>query len=328
MTTLAYTIVQLAATILTLADQAPKLSASAKAQFVAAADQAVAVAAWTLRAPLANVPVDVDANVEKLRTASYISDTGGHILLGVKHPITGGVMELMEEYLSFGHLDDDGLSDAMPIVRTAYPDGRATYHLAVMRNFAGAFVNTLRQPLPDIETVYSHRIADGGLHLDYKPKNAERTTTLYTVHPQFKNAPQFVVMRNPEPLLPVDRTATMGNKIASFLVFAAPWSGGVTVRSVTLNKDFDAGIRLANLRVAGSPTVRKAVNDAESELPFALELAIPAGEVRTIDVYADVTSGEPGTHASVFDITVGEAVSATGALPWLRPQNGPDVVVR
>ncbi len=329
MASLAFTIVQLAAMLLTLAGQSPKLSAAAKSQALAVADQAVATAVWALAGNGANIAVDIDATIGKLQSASYLSDTGAHIRLGVPSPVTGGVMSLLEEYTSFGYLDADSLSDSMPLVRTTYPDGRAAYHLAVMRNFGGAFVNTLRQPLPELEAVFGHRIADGGLYLDYKAKGAERTTTFYTVHPQFKDAPQFIMTRNPEPLAQVDQTATTENKLASFAVFAAPWSGGVTVRSVTLNKDFDHGIRLANLRVTGSAATHADVHDAESEITFLFDLAIPAGEVRMIDVYADVTGGDVGTHASVIDLIRGDIANQNGAtLPWPAPLDGQDIVVR
>ncbi len=329
MTSLAFTIVQLAAALLTLLGQAPNLSAPARAQLASVADQAVATAVWTLKTVPATTPVDVDANIHKLRNALYISEAGGRIALGVKHPLTGGVMELLEEYASFGHLDADGLSDAMPIVRTTYPDGRTAYHLAIMRNFAGAFVNTLREPLPELETVYEHRIANEGLHLDFKAKGAERTTVFYIAHPQYKEAPPFVIVRNPEPLAVVDRTATMGNKLASFLIFAAPWSGGVSVRSVTLNKDFDHGIRLANLRVAHASRTQANVQDAESEMVFPVELSVPAGTIGTLDVYADVTGGETGTRTSVLDLISGEAMSGTGgSLAWPAPVDGQDIVVR
>ena len=329
MTSLAFTIVQLAATLLTLAGQNTKLSAPARTQVLAVADQAVATAVWALAQDGTGIAVDIDANIEKLQKASYLTDTGARGSLGTAAPITGGIMSLLEEYTSFGHLDADGLSDSMPLVRTAYPDGRTTYHLAIMRNFGGTFVNTLRQSIAEPEIIYSHRIADGGLYLDYKAKGAERTTTFYTVHQQFKDAPQFVLVRNPEPLAQVDRTATTGNKIASFAVFAAPWSGGVTVRSVTLNKDFDADIRLANLRVTGSAVAHADMRDAESEIVFPLELSVLPGTMRTIDVYADITSGEIGTHASVMDLIRGEIVDGKGAvLPWPAPLDGQDIVVR
>jgi hypothetical protein len=329
MPTLAYTIVQLAATLLTLAGQNTTLSAPAKAQAVAVADQAVATAMWALAQSGTGIAVDVDANFGKLQSAMYLTEAGARVPLGAKAPITGGIMALLEDYISFGHLDADGLSDAMPIIRTVYPDGRMTYHLAVMRNFGGVFVNTLRQPIAEPEVIYSHRIADSGLYLDYKPKGAERATTFYTVHSQFKDAPEFIIVRNPETLAQVDRVTTTENTIASFVVFAAPWSGGVTVRSATLNKDFDHGIRLADLRVAGSAATQANVHDAESEMTFPLELSVPAGEMRTINVYADITGGEAGTHASVIDLLRGEAVDGNGfALPWPAQLDGQDIVVR
>ena len=148
MTSLAFTIVQLAATLLTLAGQNTKLSAPARTQVLAVADQAVATAVWALAQDGTGIAVDIDANIEKLQKASYLTNTGARVSLGVPFPVTGGVMTLLEEYTSFGHLDADGLSDSMPLVRTVYPDGRTAYHLAIMRNFGGAFVNTLRQPLP------------------------------------------------------------------------------------------------------------------------------------------------------------------------------------
>lgn len=329
MASIAFTIVQLAATLLTLLTENPQLPAATKGQALAVLDQAATTAVWALSRRETDAAVDVDANVEKLQGALYLTESGVRVPLGTKAPITQGVMALLEEYVSFGYLDADGLTDAMVIVETSYPDGKIAHHLAVIRNFGGALANTLREPLPELEAIYDHRIVDGGLYLDYKPKGAERTTTRFTVHPQFAGAPPFVILRNPEPLPYAERAGTAGNKIASFLVFAAPWGGGATVRSVTLDKDYDHGIRLANLRVAGSAAVHTTVSDTESEISFPLFLTVPAGEMRTIDVYADVAGGEAGTHTNVIDLIRGEAVNGKGdALAWPAPLEGQTVTVR
>lgn len=215
---LAYTLVQLAATLAMLAGQGTALPTSTRAQALTTSMMAVQSSVWLTKTQ-SSTPLDINADIDKLYRAQYLTDAKQRVPLGTPIPGTGAVMSIVDEYVSFGDLDSDTMHDAMPIIKMTYPNGKVDYHLAAMRNFGGVLVNSVNQQLEPFDAIYSHHIADKGLYLDFKPTGKPRTTVHFILHPNYTEPqPAFVITRNPD-FDGVIAANTNGARVASFLLF-------------------------------------------------------------------------------------------------------------
>jgi hypothetical protein len=156
-------LLQLAATLLTGAQNNPQVSLAAKQQVVAVAGQTIQLSTQAIAEVQGqiNFPVPQNSgiwpNIRELMAAPYIDARGGYTQLGV-------AVHLDSATISFGDLNGDGYDDAMVIIKRLKADGSTESDLAAMLNQGGIMFNIADTPLGNniqLSTIASHQIQNG-----------------------------------------------------------------------------------------------------------------------------------------------------------------------
>jgi hypothetical protein len=150
---------------------------------------------------------------------------------------------------------------------------------------------------------------------------------------QVNNSP-LTVATNTALNTPVYIAGAAEAKIASFVLTASS-AQPVLVRTITLDRDANAGLTIQNLKimVAGEQfgATQPVVGATETGISFSgSEIKVPAGGSTIVDVFADIiTNSTVATYASVIDFKGWSAVGAnTGnAITFTSEQLGQSVEV-
>ncbi len=170
------TLLQLTTSLLFAAKSNSSLPLAVREQMVRFAERSIQLSAQALaEVPAGFVEIKNDGiwpNIKDLGQSLYLSVQGKYVPLGQ------GV-RLIESYTSFGDMNNDGLDDAVVVVKRTSLNGTQEYALAAMLNQGGVLFNIDDLSLGSSATIGSHHVVNGKLMLGTPGTNAAETTSLY-----------------------------------------------------------------------------------------------------------------------------------------------------
>ncbi len=168
------TLLQITATFLLGVQHNPSASFAAQQQAVLVGSRVVQLSTQDLANIGFVVPQDNSAwpNITDLQNAPYLNAEGRWVQLGQ------GV-QLISSSTSFGDLNDDGLDDAVALVKRSLPDGSSDFALAAFLNQGGILFNIADAPLGTGVQVYNHSIQNGESVMDLQVGSQARAMRHY-----------------------------------------------------------------------------------------------------------------------------------------------------
>ncbi len=139
-------------------------------QFLASVSQAIQLSSQVLNYDEKNQQIaskSIWPNYEQLLSAFYLSRDGKRVHLN------NGVW-LAEDSLSFGDINEDGIDDAVVILKMDDEKGERNYWLGAMLNKAGVLFNIVNTPIGKNIEVYSHHVEFEQFTIDMKVDSAAR----------------------------------------------------------------------------------------------------------------------------------------------------------
>ncbi|MFA6354386.1 MAG: hypothetical protein WCX12_01725 [Candidatus Paceibacterota bacterium] len=133
-------------------------------QSLTSVSQAIQLSSQVLSYDERNHPVaskSIWPNFDQLLSASYLNRDGKRVALG------DGV-RLADSFLSFGDLNEDGLDDAVVVLKMDDGKGGIDYWLGAMLNKAGVLFNIVNKPIGKNVEIYSHHVESGQFTVDMK----------------------------------------------------------------------------------------------------------------------------------------------------------------
>jgi hypothetical protein len=169
-------LLQLTVSLLTGAQHNDQMPLAVKQRIVAVAGQTIQLSTQALAKIDFPVPrnASIWPNYSELNNAPYLDAAGNYVRLGQD-------VQLVGSSISFGDINNDGLDDAMVVVKKNEPNGSTGYFLAAMLNQGGILFNIADAPLGGAVQIYSHRIQNGELAMDATIGNQSRSTIRYAL---------------------------------------------------------------------------------------------------------------------------------------------------
>lgn len=165
MTSALTTLLQLTASLLLAIQNNNQLPVAAREQAIAGAGRVIQLGTQALaRVDFPQSPSgNIWPNAMRLRDSLYLDRSGRRV------PI-GKTVQLLDEYISFGDLNNDGLDDAVVLVRrfSANKKPKLAIALSAMLNQGGILFNIADVDLGERVEVYDHRIEAGRFIVDMK----------------------------------------------------------------------------------------------------------------------------------------------------------------
>jgi len=107
-------------------------------------------------------------NINDLVNAPYLDANGNYMRLGSDAAGTASTVSLLEQYTSFGDINNDGVDDAAVIVNRPNAAGTPNYFLAAMLNQGGIMFNITDYPLGNTINITTHKVISGNIMIDGK----------------------------------------------------------------------------------------------------------------------------------------------------------------
>lgn len=163
-------LLRISMSLLLAVQNSPQTSDRLMNQALASVSQAVQLSSQVLNYDEKNhqtASKSIWPNYDQLLSASYLNRDGERVALG------DGVW-LVGDSLSFGDMNEDGLDDAVVVLKMDDRKGGSDYWLGVMLNKAGVLFNIVNKPIGKNVKIYSHHVESGRFTVDMKVDSSAR----------------------------------------------------------------------------------------------------------------------------------------------------------